>query len=210
MRQQEAEEAMGQCVTVSFGWSLHLTFPPLVFASYCSSAPAWVLHSLQSLGVYLPWHKFSMGHSASGVSLSQCGSSTSCRFSGVSCPSMGCSPSRVSPPAQSTSFQESISSQEPNNVPFHFSRHVSSHISSHLLLHVLLYLLSLLLVYLTSLLSCLLLLVLTHLFVPPAPCYLFMSFFVTPHVSFSASSHVSTHVCPYVCPSVSPFCDSCP
>lgn len=113
VRQQAAREVIGQHTTVSFGCSLHLAFPPLLLASYCSTAPTHVLHSLQSLDVYLPWHRFSLGNSPSGVSLSWYGSSTGRRSSRCPCLAMGHSPSRVPSPAQSMSFQENNSSHVP-------------------------------------------------------------------------------------------------
>lgn len=161
-----------------------------------------------------------MGHSPSGLSLSQCGSSTSPKSSGLSLPQHGSQSLKGTfsstecflprehlqprtqqcplPQVSSTSFSL-------------YSRHVSSHLPLHVLLCPLSHLLLCLLTFaFVSPFTC----PHTRPFVPPAPCHLFMSFFVTPHVSFSASLHGSSRVCPYVCPFVSPlmspFCDSCP
>lgn len=113
----------------------------LLLASYCSSAPALVLHSLQSLGAYLPRHRFSMGHSPSGVSLSRCGSSTDHRSSGVSLPWQGW----LSLKGTSSSTERFLPREhlqpgiQPHSQPFHvcpplppFTPDTSLHISPHI------------------------------------------------------------------------------
>lgn len=188
VRQQAVQEVIGQHATVSFGCSLHLAFPPLLLTSCCSTAPACVLHSLQSLYVYLPWHKFSLADSPSGVSLSWCGSFTGRRSSRVSLPHY-----------ESQSIKGTFSSIE-HVLPREQLQPCTKITSPS-----------------TCLLHFFLLLQQTHLFmsscistnksscVSSQLCFCF-SFYLFSHVLLC----LLPHVCPSVSPPVSPFCDSCP
>lgn len=171
MRWQAAQEAMDQCIMVSFGRSLHLTFPP--HCSLLRTAP-------------LLQHRSSTACSPLVCICPDTGCPWATVPQGCPCPSMGRSPSRVLSPAQSASFQESISSHVPNNVPFHRSPPLLSPFTPDMSLHISL-----------STSSC----VPSHIFscVSSHLCFCF-SFYLSSHTSFCASRPMSPfHVL---------FCDS--
>lgn len=193
MRQQAAQETTGQCVTVSCGCSLLLTAPLL--QHWSSTACSLLVRTCPGTGS--PWATVPPGCPCPSVGPPQATDPQGCP-----CPGEGGCPSRVPPPAQSASFQESISSQASNHIPnpstcvLHFLPLLQTHLFTYLLIspfahrlvtppisppvspHIFAFVSPFIYPHPCSL-------------VPPASCHLFMAFSVTPCVSFFASSRVS-------------------